>query len=174
MKPTRPRRSLSLTIVLIIARALISILAMPFLLVLGVPALVFSKAKGAISLRAFRRREAGHVYLICTSRRNWHDFLKNNVIPVLPDNFRVVWHKSVRDGEHPAVLGHVDRSGILGVPKPYLVAVTRRALVHKSLNRVLQEFKAHPKKSEETRRACGQIIAQTEQELRATRSTASA
>ena len=58
------------------------LLSLPFFLVM--------ETKAAIALRVFRRKEAGHVFLICTSKQNWHDFLKNNVIPVLPDNFRVV------------------------------------------------------------------------------------
>lgn len=144
--------------------------AIPFVLVLfivvGIPALIICETKAAVSLRVFRRREAGHVFLICTSRRGWHDFLRNNIIPVLPENFRVVWTKSARDGQFPNVLGHFARSRIFGVSKPYIVAVTPRALVHKSLNAVLQELKAHPKKSEDTQRACLEIINREIRELR--------
>lgn len=129
---------------------LFAIVASPFMIVM--------ETRAAISLRVFRRREAGHVFLICTAKRNWHDFLQNNVIPVLPDNFRVVWHKSGRNGEYPDLIAHLARSRVFGVPKPYIVAVTPRALLHKSLNHVLQELKAHPKRATPTQQACLEII----------------
>jgi hypothetical protein len=134
------------------------ILALPFILV--------SKTKAAISLRIFRRRESGYVYLICTNRRNWHDFLKNNVIPVLPDNFRVVWRKSVRGSKHPDLFRHLACSHISSISKPYLVLVTPRALLHGSLNIPLQPLKAHPKKSEDVRTKCARIVKDLEEELR--------
>jgi len=154
--------------------ALLLILVMVPLLVLSIPVFLVSHIVGSISLRRFCRREAGHVYLICTSRRGWHDFLKNNVIPILPDNFRVVWCKSMHAGEGMPLLRHLSHSHIFNVSKPYLVAVTRRALVHKSLNTVLQKLKAHPKKSEHTRQACAQIITQVLHELRSPASAARA
>ena len=144
------------------------IIAIPFLIVIGIPSGIFLETKAAISLRVFRRREAGQVFLICTSQRNWHDFLKNNVIPVVPDNFRVVWRKSMRGGDFPSLLDHLAQSRIFGVSKPYIVAVTPRALLHKSLNSVLQELKAYPKKSEDTRQACLEIIHRELKELRTT------
>ena len=136
-----------------------------------IPAVLVVVIKGRISLRLFRRREAGRVYFICTAGRNWHDFLRNNVIPVLPDHYRVVWWKSLHRGKYRQLLGHLEQSRIFNVSKPYIVAVTPRALVHRSLNSILQELKARPKKSEETRRACAQIIAETEEELRTTGSS---
>jgi len=117
--------------------------------------------------RAFRRREAGHFYLVCTSRRGWHDFLKNNVIPILPENFRVVWAASAREGLYPDVLRHFARSRNFTVSKPYLVAVTPRALIHKELNAVMQELKIHPKKSEDVQLACLAIINRETSEFRA-------
>lgn len=136
--------------------------------VLSLPIIAVMETKGVISMRIFRRREAGHVFLICTSKRNWHDFLRNNLIPVLPDNFRVVWQKSKRKGKYPDVIAHLARARILGVSKPYMVAVTPRAFRHKSLNPVLQELKTHPKKSEDAQRACFEIINQELNKLRTT------
>jgi len=150
----------------LIAWAPLIIVAIPFLIVFGIPAAIFFQTKAAISLRTFRRRENGHVFLICTSKRDWHDFLKNNVIPVLPDNFRVVWHKSVRDGEYSGLIGHLAQSHIFAMSKPYLVAVTQRALLPKTLNLILQDLKRHPKRSEGTQAACLQIIMNELPELR--------
>ena len=138
--------------------ALVAILALPIALVV--------QTQGAISLRMFCRRERGHVYLICTSKRNWHDFLKNNVIPGLPENFRVVWHKAGRGGQCSDLLAHLARSRVFGVSKPYMVVVTARALLHRSLNVPLQELKAQPKRSDAARKACAEIIGKFEEELR--------
>jgi hypothetical protein len=134
--------------------------------ILSLPIVLVMETRGALSLRAFRRREAGHVYLICTSKRNWHDFLKNNVIPILPDNFRVVWQKSRRGGQYPDLVVHLARSRVFGVSKPYMVVVTRKALRHQSLNVPLQQLKAHAKRSDDIRKACAGIIKTIEEELR--------
>ena len=134
--------------------------------ILSLPVVLVMETRGAISLRMFRRREAGHVFLICTSKRNWHDFIKNNVIPTLPENFRVVWQKSGRGGKYPDLVAHLARSRVFGVSKPYMVVVTRRALLHKSLNGVLQEWKPHAKKSDEVRKACAEIMKTIQEELR--------
>jgi hypothetical protein len=139
--------------------------------ILSLPFILASETKAAISLRRFRRRECGNVYLICTSNRNWHDFLKNNVIPVLPDNYRVVWRKSVRGSKHPDLFRNLDRSHVFRISKPYLVLVTPRALLHGSLSIPLQTLKVHPKKSSDVRTKCARIINDLEQDLR-TRSAA--
>ena len=78
----------------------VGLLLLLLFLVFGLPVMAVIAAKDALSFRAFRRREAGNVYFICTSRRGWHDLLKNNVIPVLPDRFRVVWTRRA-GGTHP-------------------------------------------------------------------------
>ena len=152
-----------------VGKIIVATCAIPLIVVavvLFLPFILIMQAKAAISLRVFRRREAGHVFLICTSRRNWHDFLNNNVIPVLPDNFRVVWHKSVCGGEYSGLMRHLTQSHIFGVPKPYIVAVSPRALLHRSLNSALQELKTHPKKSKDTQQACLDIINKELIELR--------
>ena len=147
------------------------VVAIPLIVVVGLISLPFifvMETKAAIALRVFRRREAGHVFLICTSKRNWHDFLRNNVIPVLPDNLRVVWVESVRNGEYPDLIDHLARSRVFGISKPYLVAVTPKALLHRSLNSTLQQLKKHPKRSEDTQQACLEIINQELREIRTT------
>ena len=149
---------------LLAAMVVILVVALPFIAVLGL--------RARLSLRRFRRREAGTFYLVCTPRRGWRDFLVNNVIPVLPDDTRVVWRRRGRNAWRNPFFRHLARSGILGVPKPYLVAVEKRALAHKSLNRVLQDLKAQPKLSEGTRRACAGIVAEARNELRGTPSAA--
>ena len=152
-----------------IKKTIVWVAVAPLVLLFGIlllPIILVMETKGALSLRAFRRREAGYVYLICTSRRNWHDFLKNNVIPTLPDNFRLVWRKSGRGGEYPNLVAHLARSRVFGVSKPYMVVVTRRALLHQSLNGPLQQLKPHAKRSDDVSKACADIIKTIQEELR--------
>lgn len=53
-----------------------------------IPVVVVMQLRSAFSLRSFRRREAGRFYLVCTAKRNWHDFLLNNVISILSENIK--------------------------------------------------------------------------------------
>lgn len=140
------------------------ILAAP-LIILVIPLILSCEMKDAISMRLFRRREQGQIYLICTSKRGWHDFLKNNVIPAVPGNVRVVWQKARRNDEYPRIFAYLARSRVFGVPKPYLVRITARNPICKSLNPALRRLKTCPRKSRETQKACAEIIRQTRNEL---------
>ena len=61
---------------------------------------------------------------------------------------------------------HLERSDIFDVAKPYLVSVTPRSLIYKSLNETLQDLKADCRASEDARRACAKIVAEAQRELR--------
>jgi hypothetical protein len=130
-----------------------------------VPLVLFQKLTTSFRLWVFRRREAGNYYLICTSRRNWYDFLKNNVIPVLPPNVRVVWQKSDLCGPKQSLSQYLRKSRITGLSKPYLVAVTRRSLVAQSLNTIFQNLKQNAKRTETSRIQCRRIIEEKQQSL---------
>jgi hypothetical protein len=129
---------------------------------IGLPGALFDRLR----YRAFRRREAGRVYLVCTPRRNWHDFIRNNVIPIVPDHYRVVWSMSQRGGSPSVLLGEFMRGHNFGIPKPYLVLVTPRGLVHRSLNATLAALKQHQERSERVQAACREAIGRVEAELR--------
>lgn len=149
-----------------ITKVIFKVLRGIFLGVLVIIFILFTipyEIRSAIVVRSFRRREAGKSYLVCSSRGNWHELLINNVIPVLPDNYRVVWAGG-RGKRKYAKLPEALR-GIFE-KTPYIVAVKSGILEHQSLNNVLQGYKAHSKKSEETRRVCAMIINQVEEKLR--------
>ncbi|MCK5850246.1 MAG: hypothetical protein KAH23_04965 [Kiritimatiellae bacterium] len=151
-----------------IKSGLIGILIFALLIVLSpliIPVVVVMQVRSAISLRRFRRREAGSYYLVCTSKRNWYDFLRNNVIPMLPDNVRVVWQKPTRGEPYPELQAHLAQSKIWGISKPYLVAVTKQALRAQSLNRDFQDVKPKEKRSDEIRNACLKRIETSMREL---------
>ncbi len=110
-----------------------------------------------ISSWRYRRRNANKLVLVCSSKHNWHDFLVNNLIPILPDECEVVWQRSERDGDRRPILNHLVNAHI-NSPKPYLIRVTRERFLHQPLNAKLQELKAHPEISEATRKTCSEIV----------------
>ena len=135
------------------------------ILIIFCPFILLGWLHSTVSLKAFLRREEGNFYLICTSRDNWHDFLRNNVIPILPASVRAVWHRRSRDGRYDGVFGHLAHSGIHSVSKPYLVAITKQALRVRSLNPILQGLKSEAKQSEEVREKCLKTIKTVQEEL---------
>ena len=87
---------------------------------------------------------------------------------MLPPHFRVVWARRRPKDEYAVLLKHLSRCKIFSVSKPYMVAVTPGAFLHKSVNPMLQHLKKHTARSAETREACARIISESERALRAT------
>jgi|GEM_PF-1423356 len=148
---------------MIVSVCIYLVIALPVLIAFYVPARLVE----SLTLRLFRRRCAGRLYLVCSRRHNWHEFLTNNLIPALPNYIEVIWHLRERSLKYPVLLKRLASSRIYGVPRPYLVLVTRRALLCRSLNGPLQQIKPHAKKSTVTRQACSKLIAEAERKLRA-------
>jgi hypothetical protein len=153
-------------------KAIVGVLIVVFVLILIlllspviIPVGAFMYVREAISLKIFRHREDGHFYLICASKRNWQNFLRNNVIPVLPCNIKVVWCKPREKGAYSDLQQYLSQSKICGISKPYIVAVTKHAIRVKSLNGDLQKQKANEKISEETRIACLKIVEECQKGL---------
>ena len=159
-------------IIIVIVLLPIFVAFVPFFLFVCLPAACLHQLRVNVALRLFRRREKGTVYLICTSKRGWHDFLKNNIIPVLPDNFQVIWHKQGcvrgRDGKRHPLFTHLAASHICGLSKPYLVFVTPKALIPKSINGAFTGLKSKAARSSEVQALCAKKILEIEQELRTT------
>lgn len=159
-------------IIIVIALLPVLVAFVPFFLIVCIPAAGIHQLRVNLALRAFRHRNNGTVYLICTSKRGWHDFLKNNLIPILPDHFRVVWHKQGcvqgRDAKLPPLFKHLATSHLFSISKPYLVVVTPKALVPKSINGVFTGLKSKAARSSEVQALCARQILEIEQELRTT------
>ena len=139
----------------------ILILLSPILL----PIFIVWRIYDSITLRVFRLKHAGYFFLICTSRHDWYDFLSNNVIPILPDNVRVAWYHTKNQDKRPELFQRLSQSKIYGLSKPYLVAVTKKAIHAKSLHTEFQVFKPCSKRSEEVQSACRKIIEVNQNEL---------
>lgn len=138
-------------------------LCLVFVLIL--PLIIYEEIRNTIVLSNFRRRESGKSLLVCSAGRGWYELLINNVIPVLPDHYRVIWTgrtKRKNYGRAPEAFGCAH----IFLETPYVVVVNRNTLESQSLKEVLQKYKDHPQKSEETRRMCAMIINQVEEKLR--------
>lgn len=134
------------------------------LFIIFFPLFVYEEILHFFVIRKFRHNNAGRSFLICSSRRNWHDFLQNNLIPILPDNFLVVWVGKTGKKNYPKPPKAFRYLPVLG-KYPILVVVTRDRLKYQSLHDRLYHSKMSPKKSEETRRTLAAIIADAEKEL---------
>jgi hypothetical protein len=132
-------------------------------MIIFLPILPFIILKEKISLKRFRDKNSGYIYLICTRRRGWYDFLNNNVIPVLPDNFKIAWHQRGRDTTRIPIIRdpifeNIARAKIFGIEKPYLVIVEKKSFQVLSLNKTFQEIKKVQDKSKETQSKALEII----------------
>jgi len=145
------------------------IIIVPILIVVFYPVIIFFEIRSWIALINFRRKEDGTFYLVCSRAKGWHDFLKNNVIPGLPPEIKVVWWSATRPSKRAKDLSslrdHLTQSRIFGTSKPFLVAVLRKGLKVKSLNQEMLPLKTAAKVSEETQTACREIILSAQKEL---------
>ena len=68
---------------------LVLLAALPIILV----RCYFEERKAKKRLRRLRKERAGCVYLICSRRRGWVDFIGNNVAPAMPPTVELAWYK---------------------------------------------------------------------------------
>ncbi len=120
---------------------------------------LFGGVRDRFWLKRFRKKRAGSFYLLCSRRRGWFDFIRNNVEPVLPLNVHLIWHGKFHG---PEADGDVCRllalSDVYGVSKPVLIAVQTNRVEVRSLHAEFVPFKTTVGKDEGIARQCGQII----------------
>jgi hypothetical protein len=106
----------------------------------------------------FRRRYAGRMVLVWTSRRGWHDFMVNNVLPMLPKGTITVCQRKTR----PPVLseaGFPVRHLRLGsLSRPYLVAIDSHRYSTILLNSKLGQLKDCAARQPEVQRLVARIL----------------
>jgi len=157
----------SVRIILWAALAPVAFVLIALGLAVASPVLLVLAIRERMRCRLLLLRRSGSLFLLCTSRRNWYDFLRNNVIPVLPDTIQVVWHRPRLDPMYDLLRQCLSRAGVFRVSKPCLVFVTRHTLLARSLNGRLQGLKTSAKVSDAVRTTCLRIVRETEEELRA-------
>ena len=107
-----------------------------------------------VRVHRFRRRFKGKHVLVCSTRHGWHDFIVNNVAPVLPEGSTVEWNR------HFAVLRVLRMRGKL----PLLMHVGRR-IRGVSLNERLLPLRGNAKRDAETQRRVAEIVAAAQREI---------
>jgi hypothetical protein len=137
---------------------LLLLLLSPLLVPLFAVAVVFALCVSFYSwlwLIWFCWTHADRVYLICSRRRGWDAFLKNNAIPSLPSHITAVWLES------PNRLANVVRAARLGgacLSKPFLILVTPFSIKSSPLNHRLLHLKPFGKRSAPVRADARQVI----------------
>ncbi|MDZ4784111.1 MAG: hypothetical protein SGJ19_28010 [Planctomycetia bacterium] len=129
---SRRRNMLSNWLLVLLAPlfALIAILTMPVLLLFVV--------LDQLRLRHYCWKHQVWTFLVSTQRRGWHEFVRNNVEPVLPDGMALLWTSDV------ATLGSPMRwliSAVSGQVKPCIVHVRLFRVRVRSIHALLKDRK---------------------------------
>jgi hypothetical protein len=99
-------------------------------------------ASGEVAVRRFARANEGRTFLLLTRRHGWYDFVTNNVEPVLPEGWEIVWYARPRfqKGLVPHPLQDLLRWR-WRPERPAAVRVRGRRIEQRSLRRELQPLK---------------------------------
>jgi hypothetical protein len=140
---------------------LIRIALSPFLVLVSlifVPVITALAVRDWWRRRKFRLGNAGRYFLVCTTRRGWHEFIRNNVEPVLPSSTTLCWAGRIyRDRRSTEVVQAVS-SLVRRHSRPYLIAVSRSGIEALALHEKLLPLKQHAKKSVETQVQVAEIM----------------
>lgn len=112
----------------------------------------------------FLKKNAGRCCLVWSPRNRWHDFVVNNVLPVLPDGM-----DSVRADPDRMVAADfrmaLVRSKVWLPPKPFVVSVTRGGIKACTVNDRLQELKKSQAVDAEVRGRVAHILGEVTRQL---------
>jgi hypothetical protein len=98
---------------------------------------------------------ADRVFLICSRRRGWEPFLRNNVIPALPDHVAAVWLEAPQQWTRVV---RAIRASNTRLSKPFMVLVTPFGIKTTPLNERLVHLKRFGKRSSEIRADARAVI----------------
>jgi hypothetical protein len=147
--------------------ALIFLFLLPFILLAALVTLLGGPVYYMLAwyrARQFCRRHDGDVYLICSRRRGWEPFLRNNLFPVTKDVV-VIWKD---DAECSRKTWSVLKWMLANSPPkiPFVVFVGRKQVFVESLNGPLQAWKRQGKRSVDASEAGGRVLQDTLLRLR--------
>ena len=106
----------------------------------------------------FCRENCGKIFLICSRRRGWYEFLENNLIPAIPENIEPVWIESKYKDRKVKPLFVAMNRFYSPASKPFLLKVESNTLRRKSLNGILQNYKSKGKKDSSIHRDLNKIV----------------
>jgi hypothetical protein len=147
---------------------LIRIALSPFLVLVSlifVPVIAVLAVRDRWRLRQFRAHNAGRYFLVCTTRRGWYDFIRNNVEPVLPSSTTLCWvgRKSLDPNSFEVLRAawNFSRSN----SRPYMIAVHRSGIEGFALHDAILPLKQYAKKCLEIQLKVATIVRVVFEEL---------
>lgn len=116
------------------------------LIILFIPFFIISnfiiEKRRKARLKAFCKQAAGSYFLIFSKRHNWYDFIKNNVMPVLPSFINTAWYEqNCNISTNNTKISIYDIPGLYGATKPLLLTVLSDHINIESLNNDFKELK---------------------------------
>lgn len=138
------------------------VLILPFDLII----IVISGARDQLADRRFRIQHIGKVFVVCSRTRGWHEFLTNNVLPVLPQSWTPVWRNRRGWRDSTFVVSAPLRGALSGHRKPMLVLVNRRSYSMLSFHEDLLDLKPHARRSPQIQSQVQTILDAADREIR--------
>ena len=143
-----------------IGKPMLLLLLSPLLFLLGLtllPLLAVVLVRYEWKLRRLRRLLAGQTILVWSSRHDWHNFIVNNVLPVLPRNVRPFRRRSRVRTPKPEQ-GLRDLLGAYQRARPYLARIGRSEVSIQPLNYALLPYKGHAGRTMEVQAVVAKIV----------------
>jgi hypothetical protein len=109
--------------------------------------------------RRFLEENAGKVFLIWHSRRGWHDFCVNNLLPALPPEIQCVHDRAPHPPDRLKLLRCLREAASSPPSRPYLIFVGAAELHGVALHELLLPWKTRARRSRRVRREVGRIVA---------------
>ena len=108
--------------------------------------------------RRFYREHNGAALFVWGSRHGWHDFVVNNVLPVLPGQARSCHEVRRSEDDWKVLLKALREKQNRAEARPYLALVGRNEVEFVSLNGPLRLMKQHARRDPSVQRHVGQLI----------------
>ncbi len=116
-----------------------------FIVVLFSPVILFLIVKDWWERRKFYKKVPRNLFFVCTTRHQWEPFLRNNVLPTLPEHIQIYW---IPDRQHKKK-SLIDRLYPPGHSKPFLIHYHKRGYEMVPLHDELLDLKEHAQASPE-------------------------
>lgn len=91
----------------------------------------------------FRVRHSGMTYIVCSRRDGWHDFVVNNLVPIVPERTKVVWFEPASRNAAAREFPSSCRRNLAQAGRPALLTIVKGSVRIVSLQDKLLQWKPH-------------------------------
>jgi hypothetical protein len=116
----------------------------------------------------FRATRRGQLYLVWHARRGWYDFVRNNVLPRLPESVQAIQDRSNGGVELRDIRDGLGAAGRAGMTHPFLAMVGRRRIFVVGLHEALRPHSVYARRDAGVQAQVGPILARAAEDVRAT------